>query len=241
MASRDASQNRKAQYDFAQRGLQWKVADAKKAGLHPLAAINATGAFYSPVHSDAPSFARDAGQDLSRAVTTAMTARERRLLEHNAVVRQQMEDDRNLRESNARIENTQADTALIRSQVARNNSAQVGPPAPDAAPGSVDVFPDSVIVGSPGEPSRSPGTVTDFAFGESSRGPTIVPSADMKQRVEDMPSEWQWFLRNGLFPDDNVFRSLERSRPSRPGHEWRYDPIMGHFWQRPLNGRRRHY
>lgn len=36
------------QREFAQSGLQWRVADAKKAGLHPLAALGATGASFQP-------------------------------------------------------------------------------------------------------------------------------------------------------------------------------------------------
>lgn len=36
------------QREFAQHGIRWKVADAKAAGLHPLYAIGAQGASYSP-------------------------------------------------------------------------------------------------------------------------------------------------------------------------------------------------
>lgn len=39
-------QNVNMQYDFAKNSLQWKTDDAKKAGLHPLAALGAQG--YSP-------------------------------------------------------------------------------------------------------------------------------------------------------------------------------------------------
>lgn len=37
-----------AQKEFAQHGIRWKVADAKAAGLHPLAAIGGTGATFTP-------------------------------------------------------------------------------------------------------------------------------------------------------------------------------------------------
>lgn len=36
------------QKEFAQHGISWRVQDAKNAGLHPLAAIGAAGASYSP-------------------------------------------------------------------------------------------------------------------------------------------------------------------------------------------------
>lgn len=40
--------NEALQREFAQHGIRWKVEDAKAAGLHPLAAIGAQGASYSP-------------------------------------------------------------------------------------------------------------------------------------------------------------------------------------------------
>lgn len=65
----DAQQNNKAitannrtnnqlQYDFAQKGIQWRVNDAKKAGIHPLAALGA--------NTNSPSFA---GQPVSGSTT----------------------------------------------------------------------------------------------------------------------------------------------------------------------------
>lgn len=68
------------QKEFAQNGLRWKVEDAQRAGVHPLAALGATGAQYSPVglgdNDTAASFSA-AGQDISRAVEATRTAPER--------------------------------------------------------------------------------------------------------------------------------------------------------------------
>lgn len=64
-----AAQQEALQREFAQQGIRWKVADAKAAGLHPLYAIGAQGAQYSPVsYSDSmgPAIAQ-AGQQLSSA------------------------------------------------------------------------------------------------------------------------------------------------------------------------------
>lgn len=47
-----AAQNRALQKEFAQNSIQWKVNDAKQAGLHPLAAIGAQGTSYTPVHQE---------------------------------------------------------------------------------------------------------------------------------------------------------------------------------------------
>ena len=37
------------QKEFAQNGIRWKVEDAKAAGIHPLFALGAQGATFSPI------------------------------------------------------------------------------------------------------------------------------------------------------------------------------------------------
>jgi len=44
-AKKQAKQDYRRQKEFAQNTIQWKVADAKKAGLHPLYALGASGSF----------------------------------------------------------------------------------------------------------------------------------------------------------------------------------------------------
>lgn len=79
-------QNIDAQREFAQMGIQWRVADALKAGIHPLAAIGASGASFSPTFqaftddsaARRHSFVKDfVGQNLSRAMFATMTADDR--------------------------------------------------------------------------------------------------------------------------------------------------------------------
>lgn len=68
------------QREFAQNGLRWKVEDAQRAGIHPLAALGATGASYSPVglgDNDYSAVGSSVGQDISRAVDATRTAPER--------------------------------------------------------------------------------------------------------------------------------------------------------------------
>lgn len=70
-----AQMNINAQREFAQNGIQWRVEDAKKAGLHPLYAIGASGASYTPVSMDSSAMGNavaDAGAYLGKAVTGAM-------------------------------------------------------------------------------------------------------------------------------------------------------------------------
>lgn len=84
-----AQQNYQAQKEFAQNGIRWKVADAKAAGLHPLAALGAQGYTYNPVMvggSDQGLTAlgqglSEMGQGVDRAMSAKQQAREREVMQ----------------------------------------------------------------------------------------------------------------------------------------------------------------
>lgn len=58
--------NRKSQKKFAREGITWKVNDAKRAGIHPLAALGANTMSFSPQYIDSDLGA--AGQNIDRAI-----------------------------------------------------------------------------------------------------------------------------------------------------------------------------
>ena len=60
--------NYNAQKEFAQNSMQWRVNDARKAGLHPLAALGQMGSSYTPTS------VYDSGADVGSAVANAGTA-----------------------------------------------------------------------------------------------------------------------------------------------------------------------
>lgn len=70
-----AAQNIALQKEFAQNAIQWKAADAEKAGIHPVFAMGAGTTSFSPVSVGATaetglgSGIQSMGQDLSRAVS----------------------------------------------------------------------------------------------------------------------------------------------------------------------------
>lgn len=79
-SSQQASANRQLQYDFAQQGIQWRVADAEKAGVHPLYAIGANIPTYSPVRGSYGHLGRavaGAGQAIGDYLSKAALAEER--------------------------------------------------------------------------------------------------------------------------------------------------------------------
>jgi len=56
------------QVEFAQKGIQWKVKDAEKAGIHPLYALGAQTTSYSPANVGDSGAWAGVGQNLGRAI-----------------------------------------------------------------------------------------------------------------------------------------------------------------------------
>lgn len=78
-----AREQMRLQKEFAQNGIQWKVEDAKKAGLHPLYAIGANTATYTPVSQDSSAMGNavaDAGAYLGKAVDQSIDRATRKAL-----------------------------------------------------------------------------------------------------------------------------------------------------------------
>lgn len=71
-AQENALRQEALQKEFAQSGIQWKVQDAEKAGIHPLYALGANTVSYSPTSvGSTPNnfdFLGDAGQNIGRAI-----------------------------------------------------------------------------------------------------------------------------------------------------------------------------
>lgn len=67
------------QKEFAQSGIQWKVEDARKAGIHPAVALGAQTASFSPigVGDTGTQHIAQAGQDISRAIDSTRTSSSR--------------------------------------------------------------------------------------------------------------------------------------------------------------------
>lgn len=71
--------NAALQKEFAQNGIRWKVADAKAAGIHPLAALGAQTQSYTPMVIGDPmaDALANAGQDIGGAINRQQTNQER--------------------------------------------------------------------------------------------------------------------------------------------------------------------
>lgn len=76
-------QNIALQKEFAQNSIKWRVEDAKRAGVHPMAALGIQPASFSPVSSsinlssNTGDYLANMGQNIDRAVLAAKTQEER--------------------------------------------------------------------------------------------------------------------------------------------------------------------
>jgi len=242
-----AEKNIQLQKDFAQQGIQWKVADAKAAGIHPLYALGAQTHSFAPVSigdSLSPAIA-NAGQDIGRAVNAVATGSERtagisKALEALALERAGLENE------------------VLRSQIRRNNGAGTPPPAP--LPGTQWLIPGQGETTIP----DIPGTIVDKGLARSGVDPTAgyrevgalpdvgytytpgggywpVPSKDVKERIEDiMPAEWAWAMRNMVGPAFGM-NQAPPPIPKEEGKAWVFHPLYGYMQvKRPRNFRELH-
>lgn len=234
------------QKEFAQNQIQWRVKDAQAAGIHPLYALGAQGVSYAPQSAGGLDLGLgDMGQDISRAVLANRDRREQIALQQwereRAVAADRMAQERH----SAEMGLIGAETELARSQAMRNaHSAQLGPglTGGDARPGDVVRYPSEVIVGSPGAPNIQPGIITDYQFSSidpQGRAYAIAPSADTKQRIEDMGAlPWIWSIRNAtFFPPRGGFARMNAEHPPAAGFRWEWIPFLG-FQQMRIRGRR---
>lgn len=168
---------------FAKQGIRWRTADAKAAGIHPLYAQGAAsfspggvsvGGGSSPTASSvSPNIP---GQNYSRARRATLSGFDR-----HAERLQELQLER------AGLENQ-----LLRSEIAKEASAQIGPGFP-----LTQTQPQYVTSNFPGRPQMEPAAVSSYGWLKTKRGWQKVPSTDAKQKIEDqMIPSIAWAMAN---------------------------------------------
>lgn len=241
LLSREASEKNAAlQREFAQHGVRWKVEDAVAAGLHPLAALGATGASASPSYQAFQAVNQTVGssrgntwrmlggmgQDVSRAAMAMATPEERAF-------------------KALQLQNMQSQNELLNLEVIERGkkifgSPSVGLPSNAQLPaltGQGNAYIDEQPLRSthrqPGAPHQDVGHIADMAFARTATGGlAIVPSKDVKERIEDqIIPELFWAARN--FGNASLGRHPApdpRIYPLPKGYtHWRFNPFMQEF------------
>lgn len=189
------------QKEFAQSGIRWRVADAKAAGLHPLAALGTQGASFSPVHQDVQAdfssadMTRSMGQDISRAMQAALSNPEKQL------------NKLQLASAQAQLEGLTLDNQLKASRLRQLNDPSPGVPSNSGLGGLsgqqyVNEVASKITHAAPGHQSQQAGKITDLGWTQTKTGLAPVPSVDVKERIEDQIfPETMWAMRNYLMPN----------------------------------------
>lgn len=223
------------QREFAQNGIQWKVEDARKAGVHPLYALGANTVSYSPQSVGGSDFSglASAGQDIGRAIDSTRSNDQRSQALATTIAQLQAEG--------LGIDNDIKRTELA-SKLATVRS-QSGPPLPSAAStnlwgldgaGELAVDGPSLKLQTrrdltdPNAPSNIPGSGPSVAFNRNNYGgwdPTIPPEL-AESYEQDKIGYLKWLATNRILPNfsDPDFR------PQIP-HKWNEKVVWDRKWQ----------
>lgn len=178
------------QREFAQNGIRWRVDDAKAAGLHPLAALGASSASYSPVTtlldplpSERP-WQEQMGQNIRSNLMSRLDPISL-MLSMKSVERAGLENDLlRLQLQNAQTNAPSASDPYLTGQT---NSGKGDPLVVDE--------PLRRIVADPNDPSKEAGAIQDYQIVQTGNGYSVVPGRNVKQAIEDSPMEYQWLAR----------------------------------------------
>lgn len=202
------------QKDFAQQGISWKVADAKRAGIHPLYALGAQTTPFQPMSVGNPlgEGIAAAGQDLGRAVDSAADSKS----SGSAFVK----TAQLLQLKRMALENDLLSSQIATTRQAGNppplnaarggngpipgqNSALMPSPVPNTVAkdqGQVQVVPFQPETTTAGG-TQEPGPISGVGYVKTPTGYFPVMSNAAKQRLEeDTPGVLMWNYNNRLLP-----------------------------------------
>lgn len=240
LGSKQADENIKLQKQFAKSGIQWKVEDAKKAGIHPLAALGAQTHSFSPISvGDVGSSLSSAGQSLDRAID-ATSDQNTRTSTYDTQLRALQLERGGL--ENELLRHQIASQIATTTQAGRSpgiptsmsaNPALVGHAELPQLPGTVIDGPLTRVAPDSNTPHVDPGDITDLAYARTRNGWAPIYGKDIKERLEeDTLGEIQWAVRNRILPffSNNYFNPNPRV-PLEPGHHHHYNPFTGEYLQ----------
>lgn len=127
IAEANAANNIALQREWAQNAIQWKVADAQKAGIHPLYALGASTTSFSPVSvgvsgaNPLASALGDMGQDVSRAASALRGPADRAAGVGAVAAAQEVTANK------LRLENMDLQNQILRSKLATMNQPGTPP------------------------------------------------------------------------------------------------------------------
>jgi len=234
--AQSAKQNIKLQKQFAQQGIQWKVADAKKAGIHPLYALGAQTHSFAPVQTGGGNFSQ-MGQSVGRAIDAYRTNGER--LDGFTKASQSLQ-----------LENQKLNNDLLKQQLASNQATINQPGTPPAVPSAGNRYlmpgqgstasplvtrqPLQVSTVDPTAKQNEPASHAEVGWARTATGLAPTRSKDFMDRSED---DWAaslgWNIRNRLAPMMSIKNTKPPVSPGR-GRMWEWNAFMQEYQSVPI-------
>lgn len=225
--------------DAAGKQIQWRVKDAKDAGIHPLYAMGAPA--FNPtsisIPGDAPgpdigAALSGMGQGIGRAIDAVRTKDERQESAYE-MIRQSQQIER------GDLEN-QVLRAQLASAVARLGRDQVGPPAPTpnpvtAATGQSVIKPNEITSSQGDIPHAAAGPVAPSNQWRVAPDGTVYPTPEANLQMDDMgsPGWLPWMYRNHVRP---FVQQLFGQNVQGVAPPMSYLPPGATHWRKSLDG-----
>jgi len=225
LAGKARKKEYKRQVQFAQNGIQWKAADAEKAGISKYYALGANTASYAPqsVGGDSSGVA-SAGAELGRAVAATQTQDQRQGGIAHSLAKTQ-------------LEGLQIDNDIKRAELASRLRVASQPGTPPPYPGfnPVPHVPGQgnstlkitkKVAPSGHSPDSSAGVHPEVDWYRGRHGYTPQIPQDLAESFENnWAGSAAWQLRNSLGPYLGLPSSLP---PAKKGYFWHFNPIHGY-------------
>lgn len=198
--------------------IQWRVEDAKKAGIHPLAALGAPVASYSPVSVGGQSqpkqnLLRSLAKDGQNAMSIALMQ--------------------------AQIDNINADTTQKLAGISGDDEGNIGMKGSGQATSQTgsNIQVDPVVTQKriPGIPGINYGNQAAAQLEMNMDGSmSIVPSMSAQERTSENMFEYaRWFYSNSG-RRKKVLDYINKNYPAKPGYTWDYAPTFNRILQRKV-------
>lgn len=225
-----ADKNIALQKQFAQEGIQWRAADAEKAGISKLYALGANTTSFSPVSvggSSVPSAISAAGQNLGRAADALVSPQGRASTLATEIASTQLEG--------LKIDNDIKRSELLSRMVTRGQPGQ--PPAifnDETTPivagqGDAKIKLQRTLAPAGNEPNRSFGVNPEVDMWRTKHGYAPEVPQELGEAHESQPlAAAQWFMRNKIMPSlSDAWKTYPHEPPE--GMRWKFNPLFGEY------------
>lgn len=235
-AKKQREQEYRRQVQFAQNGIQWKAADAEKAGISKLYALGANTTSYQPQSVGGSDYGLSrAGQDIGRAIS-ATQSRGSRAAKLGLEIQQ------------AQLDGLRVDNDIKRAELASKARTAAQPGSPPAYPGfetrphipgqgeaATELKYRKSLSPSGHSPESAAGVSPEVDWYRNRYGYTPQIPQDLAESFEqNWSGALTWMLRNNLGP----YLGIPSSKPpERKGHYLHFHPLYGWQYKKRPNNR----